>query len=193
MKNQTNWRVIFAIIIGIIMVGSTIGFIIGFSGSGVGGESIRVNGFRLTVTPTGYETKINGQTIKFTYPPDAANGTYISPEAISQIKNAAVVYLTSDPNSTSVQDIALVQFQLQEILANSFKVQSQIAFTQPYLQSNIITCANASPQVQVIVFEDDNSTSANYGNNCLELKAVNSNAYAELRDRLVYGLFGIIR
>ncbi|MEK6967836.1 MAG: hypothetical protein AABX51_04350 [Nanoarchaeota archaeon] len=194
MKKGINWKAIFTVFIGVIMVGSTIGFLVGpFGfGSGVSGTSIKVNGHKLDVVPGGFETKVGKAIIAFTYSPSAANRTIIPSEAIDKIKGAGFIYMASDPNSSSAQDIALTQFQLSEMLNNEFNVKSQVAFTKPFRQFPVVTCLNASPLVPVMIFEDANQTNATYENNCLVLQAENSAAYNELRDRLVYGLFGIL-
>src|SRR3989344_824966 len=107
MKKSINWKAVFTIFIGVIMVGSTIGFLVGpFGfGSGISGTSIKVNGHKLDVVPGGFETKVGKAIIAFTYSPAAANRTKIPSESIDQIKGAYFVYMASDPNSTSGQDI----------------------------------------------------------------------------------------
>src|SRR3989344_183134 len=102
MKRRINWGVIFAIFIGLLMVGSTIGFIVGpfgFSG-GIAQDSIKVNGHRIDITPNGYETRVGNSVITFTYSPIDVNSTKIPYEAIEKIKNSPFVYLTSEINST---------------------------------------------------------------------------------------------
>ncbi len=175
------------------MVGSTVGFIIGFNSDGIAGNSIRVNGVKLNVVPGGYEATIKGATIAFTYSPSAANRTIIPAQAFDRLISGGFVYLTSDPNSSSAQDIALTQFQIAEMLRNEFNVQSQVAFDKPLQNFPVVTCENASQYVPVIVFKDSNETNASYQNGCLVLTAQNSAAYIELRDRVAYGIFGILR
>jgi len=136
----------------------------------------------------GLETRLT-----FTYSPIEVNITEIPAEAIERIKNSPFVYLSSEPNSTSLEDVALAQYQLQQVLASQFNVQSSIAFTRPNNQTFSIGCENASQYVPVIVFEDANQTATIYQDNCLRLQAANPSAFIALRDRTVYGLLGILK
>ena len=190
MKRKFDGKVIMAVFIGVIMIMSTLGFLVGQGGTGLEGTAIKVNGYELTPVQGGYTAEIGDAQIGFTYSPFIANRTKIDSNAINQIKSSKYLVMTSNFTSPYASDIALMQFQLAEILANELNIQAQLAFTKNETQLPAITCQNASQFMPVIEFRDGNTTDAFYQNNCLVLTAPSPAGFVELRDRLVYGLFG---
>ncbi len=192
MKKKFDGKIFMAVFIGVIMIMSTLGFLVGQGGTTLENNNIKVNGIELTPVTTGYTAKVGNSQIGFTNSPFFVNRTKIDQSAINQIKSSSYVIMTSNYTSPYASDIALMEYQLTQILGSQLNVQSQIAFTTNATQLPQATCSNASPLMQVIEFRDGNLTGADYQNNCLILTSASPAGYVELRDRLVYGLFGIL-
>jgi len=181
-----------SIFIALIMVFSAFGVI--FYGYTNPTDNLKYGNFKFTQTQSGgYATDIDGKNYVFTDYPGYVDKINISGEAISGLIGKKMVYLTYDPNQTGVEEIATVQYQLQNEL-NSIGVFSRNAFTKPNdYHLPIITCANATQYVPVIEFRESNETRLDYGNQCYVLHAAYSEDFVRLKDRLLFGIMGIIK
>ncbi len=192
-RSKINWSVVGAVVLGLIMLGSTVGYIVGMVGYG-DGTSVYLNGFNIKIRSDGlgYETTVKGKTVPFTYSPIALNSTIASQAAIDKLISSKYIIFTSNSTSLAAQDIALMQFELGRIFQDNFNIQTQIAFTTPVGAFPVIGCENSSVYVPVVEFRDTNDTAIYSEGNCVIVASQSSTSYIILRDRLVYGLFGIL-
>ncbi|PIN85997.1 hypothetical protein COV19_07310 [Candidatus Woesearchaeota archaeon CG10_big_fil_rev_8_21_14_0_10_44_13] len=185
-KKLISTPTIFAIIIIVIMVASGIGYM------WEGGNAIIYNEFKFNEAGDRIYTKIDGKRIDFSTLPENAEMINASKEAFWVIKNTKMVYMTSEPDSLFKKGIASAEFELQKSLAQE-GIYSVYAFTDAN-EFNItqVTCRNATLNVPVIYFMNSTETRITYDDGCIIMSAESDFAFTALKDRLMYGFYGII-
>ena len=180
------WAVI---VIVILMLSSTIGYVFKGNSNKKYGDS----SFSRTDDGTWY-TKINGKQIAFNYFPSDIEDINLSNEIINKIKNTSMVYFTYNPENNYREGIAVINLELTNILLRDFKVYSANGLTKNNtFNTPIIGCNNATTLIPVIYFNESNQTNIYLNNNCIVLNGRTGNDFLALKERLLYGLFGIIK
>lgn len=176
--------------IGIIMVFSAFGVIFfGFS-AGSGGN-VKYNGLKFIDKGNFWSVNINGREALFTYLPDEATSINIESLAVDRLKNVVQIDTTSEFNDTLAEPIALAQFQMGTALFN-FNIFVRNGFTAEQQNFPIITCNQSTNFVPVIYFKSSNATNVYLDNNCIIAEALTQIDVIRVKDRLVYGILGII-
>jgi len=191
-KSKVKKEVVWSVVIAIIMVSSVFGVMLG---SFVGNNGkIEYNGLSFALTDLGYKAKINSKEMFFSYSPYDAESIPVGQGVISKIASAKMVHITYNSSSPLREGMAQAQFSLSNDLYNLFRIYAPPSMAQQN-QYNIpvITCQNATSFVPVISFGEANETSISISNHCISLKAGSGNEFLFLKDRLIYGLAGIIR
>lgn len=185
-KKKLSTSTIFAFIAIIVMIASGIGYM------WEGGNAIIYNGFKFTESGDKIATKVNGKKVAFSTMPDNSASINASKEAFWVLKNTKMAYMTSDPESPFKEGIAKAQFELQESVAQE-GIYAVYAFTKEN-EYNItqITCKNATTFIPVIYFMNSSATEIIYDNGCIMLGADSDFGFIALKDRLMYGFYGII-
>lgn len=188
--NKKVWLV--GIFMAVIMVTSIIGFMVGENPD----QTKTYNGIKFYRTNIGWEAKINNKMVQFTLLPEEAQGINISNTLIEQLKTTKMAQVTFDPNAAYPQETALAQYQLQQTMNNALNLYATIGLTE--LPKNITytgsitTCQNATQYVPVILMTYGEETKITESNNCIILEAQSTSDMYSLKDRLVYGLLGIL-
>ena len=176
--------------IGITMVFSVFGVI--FFGFGAGSSgTVKYNGFKFVDKGNFWSVNVNGREALFTYLPDEAASINVESSAVDRLKNVVQIDTTSEFNDTLAEPIALAQFQMGTTLFN-FNIFVRSGFTSEYPNFPTITCKDATQFVPVIYFKESNATNVHIENNCIIAEAANAADAIRLKDRLVYGILGII-
>ncbi len=194
MALELNAKSAMVMFIAFIMVGSTIGYVFlsGFADSA--GSSLKYGAYSFERTRDGLRTTIEGKNYAFLYSPSEVAELNMSEMAASKLKNARIVYATSDFQSENKEYIASAVFALSYALQ-----QKNIVLITGFTNDNIsvnaprISCANATQYVPVIYFEDANVTEMDFEENCFYLKAQEGEGFLMEKDRLLYGLLGVIQ
>lgn len=176
-------------LMGFIMVGSVFGVI--FYGYGGGVNSIREKGFKFVDNGNYWETNVDGQLAIFTYLPSQVEPITIDDFVINRLKNVVQIDTTSDFNDTFVESIALAQFQMGVTL-NNFGIFVRGGFTTENQDFPVLTCGDSTNFVPVIYFKSSNETNVYMEDNCIIAEALSENDVLGIKDRLVYGILGII-
>lgn len=177
--------------IGFIMVSSVFGVILfGFGG---GGASAAYNGFKFFNRGDFWSTNIDGREAMFAYFPSEIEAMPADDNAVSRLKNTLQIDLTSDINDAFAEGIALAEYQMGITLGN-FNIFTRSGFTnQTKYNAPVITCNNATNFVPVVYFARGNATRIYMQGNCIIAEAENPADVIRLKDRLVYGILGIIK
>ena len=176
--------------IGITMIFSVFGVI--FFGFGAGSSgTVKYNGLKFIDEGNFWSVNVNGREALFTYLPDELSLINAENAAIGKLKNVVQIDITSDFNDTLAEPIALAQFQMGTTLFN-FNIFVRNGFTDEQQNFLVITCRDATQFVPVIYFKESNITNAHMENNCIIAEAANAADAIRLKDRLVYGILGII-
>ena len=176
--------------IGIIMVFSVFGVIFFGFGAGSGG-SVKYNGFKFTDKGNFWSVNVNGREALFTYLPDEAASVNVESSVVERLKNVVQIDTTSEFNDTLAEPIALAQFQMGTTLFN-FNIFVRNGFTAEQQNFPVIACEDATKFVPVIYFKEANATNVHMENNCIIAEAANAADMLRLKDRLVYGILGVI-
>jgi hypothetical protein len=167
---------------------SVLGYMIGKEGD----VTTKYNNFKFSKSNNQWATKVDGKQFLFHYHPTQVDSINISKHIVEKINNSYQLYQTSDENSTYKEAIALAQFEILNSLSqrNKYIVNG---FTKPSKFSlPVINCFNATITVPVIIFEKSNITEISEENNCIFLRARSESDMISIKDRLLYGILGII-
>ena len=177
--------------IGFIMVFSVFGVI--FFGFGDGGTtSLRYNDFKFANKGSSWSTMINEKEALFTYFPSDVGGINVSNDVINRLKNILEIDVTSGFNDTFAKQISLAEYNMGLTL-NNFNIFVRQGFTaESQYNFPVITCENATNFVPVIYFKSSNETKVYLENNCIIAEALRQDDVERIKDRLVYGILGII-
>lgn len=181
-------KIIMSIFIAFIMITSVIGFMFGQYAT----QKFKFGKYTFTRTDQGFSLIINKQDVYFDYFPTEANLTNFSQGIDERVKASKMLYLTYDFNTTHAPALGKAAYDLTLSL-NKFGIFVQPAFTnQTSFNVPVITCANSSMFVPVLYFKEANQTRAYIEANCIILEGDSDINFVRLKDRLLYGFFGIL-
>jgi len=196
-KNRDSgkkFRMFMVIFVAFIMFGSIFSIIFfGFSGGTTSqSNKITYNGFDLTFANNQWSTTVNDIPAAFIFPPNDLELLIVDNNAITLLKNQAQVDITSDFNDIFAEPIAIAEFQM-EIILNQFSVFSRFGFINA-TENNfpVITCSKATQFVPVIYFKSGNFTQISLEGSCVIAEFASPNDAIRVKDRLLYGMLGII-
>lgn len=182
----------FALFVGIIMVASVAAFVLSLNPN-TQGSSFRYSGLTFKQDPSGFfTTEINGQPISFLYRPEDLTDIDLPKEVVQKLTGTTVLAITYYWNSSLAQSMALLQLDASNILDANYGVFTQSGFTTANpLNVPLVTCANATSFVPVLLLQDANNTAigADSSNpNCVVVNASSDLGFARVSERLLYAL-----
>lgn len=190
-RDEGKGKKIMVYIMGIIMVGSIFGVVFyGFSGGGA--TSLEYGKFKFVNKGSFWSTIVEGKEALFTYFPSDVEMIDVNSGIIDGLKNRLEIDATSNFNDTFAQQISLAGYNMG-ITLNNFN----IFVRQGFIAENdynfpVITCEDSSNFVPVIYFKSSNETKVYSENSCIIAEASRQEDVERIKDRLVYGMFGII-
>lgn len=189
-----------AVFIVLIMTTSILGFMYG---GGNGGETSFTYGtheFSSLVDGT-FAMLTDGEPIVFNYHPDVVlldDNYNISDSFFESLKAYKNLYVTYAPDDTYKDAIAVIlydvnpRFNLKGILSSRFNINLINAFTaENEFGLPIIDCENAGSGEIVIEFKDSETPGFTQSDNCVIVNVGSDRDIIMLRDRLLYGLYGV--
>lgn len=186
-KKILSKEVIWSLLIAIIMVSSIIGFM--YSGDG-GADFTYKDEFKFIRTNNNlfiYKDPNDNQ-FTFRYLPYELEEFNIT----TSIK-PPMVYVSFDPNSSNIEMIALMRFELLDDLGKlDIFTKQGITENSSLYDMDIINCDYATPNVPVIEFISSNKTSITEYNNCIILEGKDRADIVRLKERLLYKILGIL-
>jgi len=176
--------------LGFIMVSSVFGVVFfGFQGSG---PNVKYNDFKFFNRGSFWSTNVDGKEALFTYLPQDLESISADASAINILKNKPQIDMTSDFNDTFAEGIALAQYQAGITLSN-FGIFTRTGFTgENKYDLPIISCKFSTQLIPVMYFKKSNTTRISLQNNCIIAESGNHADVIRLKDRIVYGILGII-
>jgi len=179
--------------IAFIMISSVFGVVFyGFSG---GGTKVDYNEFTFLRGEDGnkWSTEIESKQIFFDYFPTEVEQFNISAEIINKMSNTMEIDITYDVSSTKKEVFAYFGYDMQQQLANKDIYVRSGFITESEYDVPVITCADATAVVPVLYIQESNETKIYSELNCVILEAKNDFDFIRLKDRILYGIFGIIK
>jgi len=190
-EKKEKKRIGLLVFIIIIMVGTS--FSVFLYGGAPQSEVVKYNGIRFKGDGSIWKAKINGHEAAFTFLPEEAKPISMPEDAGSRLEGRFEIDTTSDANSSFKEAIALAQHQMgltlsayNSYLRNGFTANN--SFNMP-----IISCQKATQAVPVVYFRHGNSTNIHLEKDCIVAEASSNSEFIRVKDRLVYGMLGVIK
>ena len=188
-RERKKWGLILFIVL--IMIGTSFSFVFfGFSGVE---EKVKYNGITFVRFPDRWEAKISGRQAAFTFLPSEVENIVALDDSFRTLQGKPEIDLTYDLNSTYSQSIALAQYQMGLTLATYNVYLREGYTTNNTFNKPVIKCADATFQVPVVYFRHGNATNININNNCIIAEASANADFIKVKDRLLYGILGVMK
>jgi len=156
-------------------------------------EKAKYNGITFTRFTDRWEAKINGKNAAFSFLPSEVENINMSYDIPQRLQNKFEIDSTYDLNSTSKEQIALAQHQMGLTLA-TYNIFMRKGFTaNNTFNLPIITCKDSTLNVPVVYFRHGNATNIKVDNNCIIAEASSNADFIRAKDRLLYGMLGVIK
>lgn len=205
-KNKTT---LFSIFILIVMVGSIFLYSMNLNDETKLLNEIQVGNYTFYETPDGYfgiilKTNTNQQIpILFRLDPRFADNIFLDEQAMQLIKSARKIYFIYDPNQENITQIGpklkVAMGQLSRIIPlvrpNIIPVVAQTADIPNNTADDEIpirTCANATDEVSVILFEIGTANQIIVDDKCIIIQGVNPDGLINASDKLGMNLINIM-
>lgn len=189
-SSSERTKIIIVVFLAFIMISSAFGVI--FFGFSSNVKEKKYNGFKFVRSQDILVTDVNGIDAIFSYHPLNVEMIQVSSEIIELVKGKLEIDVTADINDTSIETIALAQYQLRATLS-AFDIYVREGRTSAnQFNIPIIKCSDASSAVPVIYFKTGNETLIELNQGCITIQS-NSIDFIRAKDRIVYGIFGIIK
>ena len=188
-KKNVLSKNVMTIFIVIIMVGSVIGYMFGRNSS----ESFKYNGYKFLRRDNKLVLKINKIEFGFDYFPSSVEDIEISSEILDRLSGVIEIDSTYDNSSKWKEGISVVQYDLERY----FEITGTY-FIKGLTDENdyglpVITCENATAKTPVLYFKESNQTKIWLDDNCVIAEAKSEIDFIRIKDRLLYGLLGVIK
>ncbi len=188
-------KIITAGFIAFIMIASTLGFVMNFSGEALGGGTVYYNGynFKPLQNGNGYSFKVNDVELRSNFLPAEVSSIALDPEIVKLIKGTPMVRITSNFSSNYSDLIAYSAFELNNAL-KPLGLYVQVGFTESNTyNTEVISCGNATEFVPVLHFASADSPGIKLQDSCIVAASGDGPGFVKLKDRLIYGLYGVIQ
>lgn len=176
-----------------IMIGTS--FSVFFIGTSPQKEVVRYKGLKFVSRAQDniWIVKINGKEAAFTFLPEEVENIRVPNGVIEKLQNKFEIDVTSDLNSTFKESIALAQHQMG-LTFGMYNIYVRKGFTSNNsFGFPIITCDNATSNAPVIYFKQGNETRINLDTDCIIANSLTNSDLIRVKDRLLYGIFGVIK
>lgn len=188
-KERKKWGLILFIVF--IMIGTTFSFV--FFGFSPATERVKYNGVSFVNNGNIWIAKINGREAAFSFLPSEVESVSAFEDFSKRLQGRFEIDVTYDSNSTYKESIALVQHQMGLTLA-AYNIFMRKGFTaNNTFNLPVITCDNATMNVPVVYFKYGNATNIRMENNCIIAEASTNADFIKAKDRLLYGMLGVIK
>ncbi len=177
------------IFIVIIMVGSVIGYMFGRGTE----DSFKYNGYRFLKKGNKLVLKINKAEFEFDYLPSSVEDINISSEILDKFSNTIEIDSTYDNNSKWKEGIGIAQYDLEQGFNNLGIYLVKGLTTENDYGLPIIRCEDATTKVPVLYFKESNQTKVWIDDNCVIAEAKSEIDFIRIKDRLLYGLLGVMK
>jgi hypothetical protein len=183
-----NKKNIMTIFIVVLMVGSVIGYMFGRGSE----ESFDYNGYKFLRRGNKYILKVDKTEFGFDYFPSSVVDINISTEILNKFSNKVEIDTISDNNSKFREGIAVAQYDMEQYLNTKGTYLVKGLTTENNYGMPVITCEDATIKVPVIYFKESNQTKVQVNKGCIILEAEEESDFIRIKDRIIYGLLGVI-
>ena len=134
--------------------------------------------------------------VPFRNSPSEVKDVLIDNKVPGAIVNSDLIYLTTDPNSSSSSVVAMLE--IGRILGTTYKIMNiptgsaLTVWTGGNDDFPVVTCANATLSRRVVVFKESDKTLAYVNNNCIIFLGKDGDDLIRVADKVTFILLGII-
>lgn len=185
---RRRWGLIIFLVV--IMVGTSFSFV--FYGFAPTTQTVKYNGISFSSGNNIWTAKIKGQEAAFSFLPTDVQDISVRDDFSKILSGKYEIDTTSEVNSTDKEYIALAEHQMgltfgtyNIYLRNGFTTNNSFNFP-------VINCSNATQYIPVIYFRHSNLTSISVQNNCVIAEASSNTDFIRVKDRLLYGILGVM-
>lgn len=188
-KERRKWGLIILMVF--IMIGTSFSFV--FFGFAPPSDKVDYNGISFTNSRNAWIAKINGQDAAFSFLPGDVERITVLNDSIKKLQGKFEIDATYDFNSTYKESIDIAQYQMGLTLS-AYNIYLRRGFTtnNPY-KIPVITCHDATQNVPVVYFRFGNITNTHTDGNCIIVEASTNLDFIKVKDRMVYGILGVIK
>jgi len=185
-KVEKRKQVWMAAILVFLMVASGFGVIIGNQSN-----EMKYGDFKFSIKDNRYVTEVEERELFFYNLPQQLEFINLSSTTTNKLKESYMIYMTFNPEEDpSLPYIELSRFELSQVLGKSM-VNGVLVESEDYALP-VLTCASATMQTPMIIFNISSETSIIDIDNCIYFNA-RGPEFIQLKDRLVYSYFGVIQ
>lgn len=188
-KEKRKWGLILFIVF--IMIGTSFSFV--FFGFQPQSEVVKYRDIKFVNQNNVWIAKINGREAAFSFLPGEVESIFVFDESIKRLQSKFEIDVTYDLNSTYAQSIALAQHQMGLTLAANNIYLRKGFTTNNTFNLPVITCNDATLNVPVVYFRYGNTTNIHAENNCIIAEASSNADFIKAKDRLLYGILGVMK
>jgi len=179
---------IVAMSIAFIMITSAIGYMWGKDI-----ENVKYKEYSFSRGAGEWTLKFNKAKISFNYLPSEVEDINVSTEIITKLKGLIEIDTTSDENDSYSEIIAQAQYSMAQNLGLVSNTYLRLGMTsENQFNLPVITCKDATAAIPVLYFKKSNITEIDIKDNCITAKAKSEIDILRIKDRLLYGILGII-
>ncbi|MBI2129480.1 hypothetical protein HYU07_04525 [Candidatus Woesearchaeota archaeon] len=190
-KRRINKQVLVTLFLAFIMVFSTFAVIFDRYTNVV---KLKYNGYSFSQNGNLFATKINGKNVYFDNFPKNVEDINLSNDAVNKVLNTKMLYITYDISQDTRKIMGKAQYDLQNALWQNLKIYAAASLmNESEYKLPVVSCRNATATVPVIELSYSNETGVDLEGNCISIHSTNEEGLIRLKDRVLFGLFGIIK
>ena len=172
-----------------IMVSSVIGYMFGRDG----GEKLKYGDHSFLRRGREWVLRTDKGELTFDYFPAEVENINLSSGVVDLLNEKKEIDSTSSANDSYAEAIALAQYSLMQNLDKISDTYLRIGMIdENEFSLPIITCEDATESVPVLYFKKSDVTKVEVKDNCIIAEAKGELDILGVKDRLLYGLLGII-
>ena len=193
-KEKKKWGLIVFIVV--IMLGTTFSFV--YYGFEPQESVVNYNGVKFVnqgspAQGNFWVAKINGVEAAFRFLPSDVENINATGDFSKELQDKLEIDTTYDLNNTYKGSIALAQRQMELILEH-YNVYVGRGFTEAnQFNKQVITCNESTANVPVIYFKSGNATGIHVEGHCVIAEATSNTDVIKVKDRLLYGMLGVMK
>lgn len=189
-KDNRSTKILLTVVTAFLMITS----IIGFLGNSQNTEGIDYKGYTFTQTPQGWNVKVGEEKYTFYTNPYEAEKYNLSSDAVEMLKASKYIVATFDTSFDDLQALDIARFDLANELDSGLGITvfSGVAEENSTYPLPVITCDNATSMIPVVYFKSSDRAMIKRDGFCVVLEAPTGVTALKLKDRLVYGMLGIM-
>lgn len=198
-KQSKDYSWAFAAFIMLLMIGSIFGFI-SYYGMENSNSIEDYNGFKIINQDNRWIVNLDEKTLDFYNHPQQLEHIGVEPAIVNELLDNNPVFVTFDPNENMLSFIDQIRLDLS-LSINAIGGIANESLEYPNLEKitcndtiGVFTQGNVTQQYErnIIYLKYGDNNSINLDKGCVIIEANNAQDFAELKDRLVYTLFGIM-